>query len=75
MLWLLWVSLRWDDMVVKVFLGGGIIWIEIFEMEIIIIEIIKRRDVGFYGIWFEYCIRKIICFIGVLEILKEIFIF
>lgn len=41
--------------------------IETSETEITTTEIIKRRDVGPYGIRSEYCIRKIICPIGVPE--------
>lgn len=40
---------------------------ETTESEITTTEIIKRRDVGPYGIRSEYCIRKIICPIGVPE--------
>lgn len=40
---------------------------ETSETEITTTEIIKRRDVGPYGIRSEYCIRKIICPIGVPE--------
>lgn len=38
--------------------------IETTETDIITTEIIKRRDVGPYGIRSEYCIRKIICPLG-----------
>lgn len=38
---------------------------ETSETEITTTEIIKRRDVGPYGIRSEYCIRKIICPLGV----------
>ncbi|XP_043941023.1 nucleosome-remodeling factor subunit BPTF isoform X2 [Protopterus annectens] len=41
------------------------------ETEITTSEIIKRRDVGPYGIRSEYCIRKIICPIGIPETPKE----
>lgn len=37
------------------------------DTEITTTEIIKRRDVGPYGIRSEYCIRKIICPLGVPE--------
>lgn len=40
---------------------------ETSETEITTTEIIKRRDVGPYGIRSEYCIRKIICPLGVPE--------
>ncbi|KAG8539345.1 hypothetical protein GDO81_021038 [Engystomops pustulosus] len=71
MLRLLWASLRWDDMAAKPPPGGGITRTESSETEIITTEIIKRRDVGPYGIRSEYCIRKIICPIGVPEAPKE----
>uniref|UniRef100_A0A673YMB6 Bromodomain PHD finger transcription factor n=1 Tax=Salmo trutta TaxID=8032 RepID=A0A673YMB6_SALTR len=41
------------------------------ETAITTTEIIKRRDVGPHGIRSEYCIRKIICPIGVTEAPKE----
>ncbi|XP_075701789.1 nucleosome-remodeling factor subunit BPTF isoform X2 [Rhinoderma darwinii] len=71
MLRLLWASLRWDDMAAKHPPGGGITRTESSETEIITTEIIKRRDVGPHGIRSEYCIRKIICPIGVPEAPKE----
>ncbi|XP_063816886.1 nucleosome-remodeling factor subunit BPTF isoform X2 [Pseudophryne corroboree] len=71
MLRLLWASLRWDDMAAKPPPGGGITRTESSETEITTTEIIKRRDVGPYGIRSEYCIRKIICPIGVPEAPKE----
>ncbi|XP_026636281.1 nucleosome-remodeling factor subunit BPTF isoform X3 [Microtus ochrogaster] len=71
MLRLLWASLRWDDMAAKAPPGGGTTRTETSETEIITTEIIKRRDVGPYGIRSEYCIRKIICPIGVPEAPKE----
>uniref|UniRef100_A0A287D075 Bromodomain PHD finger transcription factor n=1 Tax=Ictidomys tridecemlineatus TaxID=43179 RepID=A0A287D075_ICTTR len=71
MLRLLWASLRWDDMAAKAPPGGGTTRTETSEMEITTTEIIKRRDVGPYGIRSEYCIRKIICPIGVPEAPKE----
>ncbi|KAG9470855.1 hypothetical protein GDO78_016589 [Eleutherodactylus coqui] len=71
MLRLLWASLRWDDMATKPPPGGGITRTESSETEITTTEIIKRRDVGPYGIRAEYCIRKIICPIGVPEAPKE----
>ncbi|XP_069807678.1 nucleosome-remodeling factor subunit BPTF isoform X3 [Dendropsophus ebraccatus] len=71
MLRLLWASIRWDDMAAKPPPGGGITRTESSETEIITTEIIKRRDVGPYGIRSEYCIRKIICPIGVPEAPKE----
>jgi len=37
---------------------------ETTDTDIITTEIIKRRDVGPYGIRSEYCIRKIICPLG-----------
>lgn len=37
---------------------------ETTETDITTTEIIKRRDVGPYGIRSEYCIRKIICPLG-----------
>lgn len=38
--------------------------IETTDTDITTTEIIKRRDVGPYGIRSEYCIRKIICPLG-----------
>ncbi|XP_067403438.1 nucleosome-remodeling factor subunit BPTF isoform X4 [Emydura macquarii macquarii] len=71
MLRLLWACLRWDDMAAKPPPGGGTTRTETSETEITTTEIIKRRDVGPYGIRSEYCIRKIICPIGVPETPKE----
>ncbi|KAJ8399676.1 hypothetical protein AAFF_G00407810 [Aldrovandia affinis] len=75
MLRLLWACLRWDDMAVKPSSTGGTTRTgertETSETEITTTEIIKRRDVGPYGIRSEYCIRKIICPIGVPETPKE----
>ncbi|XP_038227261.1 nucleosome-remodeling factor subunit BPTF isoform X6 [Dermochelys coriacea] len=71
MLRLLWACLRWDDMAAKPPPGGGTTRTETSETEITTTEIIKRRDVGPYGIRSEYCIRKIICPIGVPEAPKE----
>uniref|UniRef100_A0A2K6FEZ3 Bromo domain-containing protein n=1 Tax=Propithecus coquereli TaxID=379532 RepID=A0A2K6FEZ3_PROCO len=51
--------------------GAGTTRTETSESEITTTEIIKRRDVGPYGIRSEYCIRKIICPIGVPEAPKE----
>ncbi|XP_069511125.1 nucleosome-remodeling factor subunit BPTF isoform X2 [Ambystoma mexicanum] len=71
MLRLLWACLRWDDMAAKAPPGGGMTRTESSETEITTSEIIKRRDVGINGIRSEYCIRKIICPIGVPEAPKE----
>ncbi|OWK58285.1 Nucleosome-remodeling factor subunit BPTF [Lonchura striata] len=71
MLRLLWACLKWDDMATKAPPGGGTTRTETTETEITTTEIIKRRDVGPYGIRSEYCIRKIICPIGVPEAPKE----
>ncbi|XP_022061131.2 nucleosome-remodeling factor subunit BPTF isoform X4 [Acanthochromis polyacanthus] len=79
MLRLLWACLRWDDMAVKPSAAVGttrtalspLIATETSETEITTTEIIKRRDVGPYGIRSEYCIRKIICPLGVPETPKE----
>ncbi|XP_036426023.1 nucleosome-remodeling factor subunit BPTF-like isoform X2 [Colossoma macropomum] len=71
MLRLLWACLRWDDMAVKPSPNAGTTRTETSETEIITTEIIKRRDVGPYGIRSEYCIRKIICPIGVPEEPKD----
>lgn len=38
---------------------------ETTETDITTTEIIRRRDVGPYGIRSEYCIRKIICPLGI----------
>ncbi|KAF5897783.1 nucleosome-remodeling factor subunit BPTF isoform X2, partial [Clarias magur] len=67
MLRLLWACLRWDDMAVKPSSNAGTTRTETSETEITTTEIIKRRDVGRYGIRSEYCIRKIICPLGVPE--------
>ncbi|KFQ63866.1 Nucleosome-remodeling factor subunit BPTF, partial [Pelecanus crispus] len=69
MLRLLWACLKWDDMAGKNPPRGGTT--QTSETEITTTEIIKRRDVGPYGIRSEYCIRKIICPIGVPEAPKE----
>ncbi|KAK7939046.1 hypothetical protein WMY93_002372 [Mugilogobius chulae] len=61
MLRLLWACLRWDDMAVKPSAAVGTTRKETTDTDIITTEIIKRRDVGPYGICSEYCIRKIIC--------------
>ncbi|XP_055509744.1 nucleosome-remodeling factor subunit BPTF isoform X2 [Leucoraja erinacea] len=71
MLRLLWACLRWDDMAVKPPAGVSTARTETTESDITTTEIIKRRDVGPYGIRSEYCIRKIICPIGVPETPKE----
>ncbi|XP_029595369.1 nucleosome-remodeling factor subunit BPTF isoform X5 [Salmo trutta] len=79
MLRLLWACLRWDDMAVKPSTAVGttrtalspLIATETSETEITTTEIIKRRDVGPYGIRSEYCIRKIICPLGTPETPKE----
>ncbi|XP_053712587.1 nucleosome-remodeling factor subunit BPTF-like isoform X1 [Synchiropus splendidus] len=80
MLRLLWACLRWDDMAVKpsaaigttrTALSSPLIATETSETEITTTEIIKRRDVGPYGIRSEYCIRKIICPLGTPETPKE----
>uniref|UniRef100_A0A4W3KAJ7 Bromodomain PHD finger transcription factor n=1 Tax=Callorhinchus milii TaxID=7868 RepID=A0A4W3KAJ7_CALMI len=71
MLRLLWACLRWDDMGVKPPSGVSTTRTETTDIDITTTEIIKRRDVGPYGIRSEYCIRKIICPIGVPETPKE----
>uniref|UniRef100_A0AAR2JA20 Bromodomain PHD finger transcription factor n=1 Tax=Pygocentrus nattereri TaxID=42514 RepID=A0AAR2JA20_PYGNA len=71
MLRLLWACLRWDDMAVKPSPAVGTTRTETSETDITTTEIIKRRDVGPYGIRSEYCIRKIICPLGVPEAPKE----
>ncbi|KAB5553983.1 hypothetical protein PHYPO_G00044890 [Pangasianodon hypophthalmus] len=71
MLRLLWACLRWDDMSVKPSPAVGTTRTETSDTEITTTEIIKRRDVGPYGIRSEYCIRKIICPLGVPETPKE----
>uniref|UniRef100_A0A8C4T7C9 Bromodomain PHD finger transcription factor n=1 Tax=Erpetoichthys calabaricus TaxID=27687 RepID=A0A8C4T7C9_ERPCA len=58
-------------MAVKPSSAGGSTRTETSETEITTTEIIKRRDVGPYGIRSEYCIRKIICPIGVPDTPKE----
>ncbi|KAL6477040.1 hypothetical protein MHYP_G00155390 [Metynnis hypsauchen] len=71
MLRLLWACLRWDDMAVKPSPAVGTTRTETSETDITTTEIIKRRDVGPYGIRSEYCIRKIICPLGVPDTPKE----
>ncbi|XP_061684902.1 nucleosome-remodeling factor subunit BPTF-like isoform X2 [Syngnathoides biaculeatus] len=71
MLRLLWACLRWDDMAVKPSAAVGTTRTETSDTEITTTEIIKRRDVGPYGIRSEYCIRKIICPLGNPETPKE----
>uniref|UniRef100_A0A8B9JYE1 Bromodomain PHD finger transcription factor n=1 Tax=Astyanax mexicanus TaxID=7994 RepID=A0A8B9JYE1_ASTMX len=71
MLRLLWACLRWDDMAVKPSANAGTTRTETSETDITTTEIIKRRDVGPYGIRSEYCIRRIICPIGMPEEPKE----
>uniref|UniRef100_A0A672LVQ3 Bromodomain PHD finger transcription factor n=1 Tax=Sinocyclocheilus grahami TaxID=75366 RepID=A0A672LVQ3_SINGR len=71
MLRLLWACLRWDDMSVKPSPTVGTTRTETSDTDITTTEIIKRRDVGPYGIRSEYCIRKIICPLGVPETPKE----
>ncbi|XP_051987787.1 nucleosome-remodeling factor subunit BPTF-like isoform X10 [Xyrauchen texanus] len=71
MLRLLWACLRWDDMSVKPSPAVGTTRTETSDTDITTTEIIKRRDVGPYGIRSEYCIRKIICPLGVPDTPKE----
>ncbi|KAM9473311.1 nucleosome-remodeling factor subunit BPTF-like isoform 9-T9 [Salvelinus alpinus] len=71
MLRLLWACLRWDDMAVKPSPAVGTTRTESSETAITTTEIIKRRDVGPHGIRSEYCIRKIICPVGVTDAPKE----
>ncbi|XP_077589921.1 nucleosome-remodeling factor subunit BPTF [Stigmatopora nigra] len=71
MLRLLWACLRWDDMAVKPSIGVSLTRKETTETDITTTEIIKRRDVGPYGIYSEYCIRKIICPLGNKDSNKE----
>ncbi|XP_037544827.1 nucleosome-remodeling factor subunit BPTF [Nematolebias whitei] len=71
MLRLLWACLRWDDMAVKPSTAVGMTRKETTDTDIITTEIMKRRDVGPYGIRSEYCIRKIICPLGNRDTPKE----
>uniref|UniRef100_A0A665UV50 Nucleosome-remodeling factor subunit BPTF-like n=1 Tax=Echeneis naucrates TaxID=173247 RepID=A0A665UV50_ECHNA len=71
MLRLLWACLRWDDMAVKPSPAVGTTRKETTDTDITTTEIIKRRDVGPYGIRSEYCIRKIICPLGNRDTPKE----
>ncbi|CAM9220445.1 unnamed protein product [Lampetra planeri] len=71
MLRLLWACLRWDDMAVKPSAAVGTTRKETTDTDITTTEIIKRRDVGPYGIRSEYCIRKIICPLGNRDTPKE----
>uniref|UniRef100_A0A674N1F9 Bromodomain PHD finger transcription factor n=1 Tax=Takifugu rubripes TaxID=31033 RepID=A0A674N1F9_TAKRU len=61
MLRLLWACLRWDDMAVKPSALVAMTRKETTDTDVITTEIIKRREVGPYGIRSEYCIRKITC--------------
>ncbi|XP_028310256.1 nucleosome-remodeling factor subunit BPTF isoform X2 [Gouania willdenowi] len=71
MLRLLWACLRWDDMAIKPSSTVGTTRKETTDTDIITTEIIKRKDVGPYGIRSEYCIRKIICPLGNRDTPKE----
>uniref|UniRef100_G3NV03 Bromodomain PHD finger transcription factor n=1 Tax=Gasterosteus aculeatus aculeatus TaxID=481459 RepID=G3NV03_GASAC len=71
MLRLLWACLRWDDMAVKPSAAVGTTRKETTDTDVTTTEIIKRRDVGPYGIRSEYCIRKIICPLGNRDTPKE----
>ncbi|XP_028828585.1 nucleosome-remodeling factor subunit BPTF-like isoform X2 [Denticeps clupeoides] len=71
MLRLLWACLRWDAMAVKPSSIAGTARTETSDTDIITTEIIKRREVGLYGIRSQYCIRKIISPIGVPDTSKE----
>lgn len=48
----------------QIVLTGLIFTTETTDTDITTTEIIKRRDMGPYGIRSEYCIRKIICPLG-----------
>lgn len=59
---LLWASIRWDDMAVKP-PAGGTNTIST-ESEITTTELLKRRDIGVYGLRSEFLVRKIVVPIG-----------
>jgi nucleosome-remodeling factor subunit BPTF len=59
---ILWACLRWDDMNIKP-PAGGTNTIST-EIEITTTELLKRRDVGPYGLRSEFLVRKIIVPIG-----------
>ena len=60
-----WACLRWDDMANKP-PAGGTNTIST-ETEITTTELLKRRDIGPYGLRSEYLVRKIIVPLGVPE--------
>lgn len=59
---ILWVCLRWDDMAVKAPAGGTNTVST--ETEITTTELLKRRDIGPYGLRSEFLVRKIVVPIG-----------
>ncbi|XP_029635778.1 nucleosome-remodeling factor subunit BPTF isoform X3 [Octopus sinensis] len=59
---ILWVCLRWDDMSVKTPAGGTNTVST--ETEITTTELLKRRDIGPYGLRSEFLVRKIVVPIG-----------
>ncbi|XP_064622398.1 nucleosome-remodeling factor subunit BPTF-like isoform X2 [Lineus longissimus] len=66
---ILWACLRWDDMNVKP-PAGGTNTIST-ESEITTTELLKRRDVGPFGLRAEFLVRKIIVPIGLPQPPKE----
>lgn len=60
-----WACVRWDDMATKPPAGGTNTVST--ETEITTTELLKRRDIGPYGLRSEYLVRKIIVPLGVPE--------
>ena len=58
----LWACLRWDDLNIKPPQGGTNTVST--ETEITTTELLKRRDIGAYGLRSEYLVRKIVVPIG-----------
>lgn len=62
---ILWSCIRWDDMLEKPPQGGTNTTST--ETEITTMELLKRRDIGSYGLRSEFLVRKIIVPIGVTQ--------
>ena len=58
----LWASLRWDDLASKPPTGGTNTMTT--ETDITTTELLKRRDIGAFGLKSEYLVRKIVVPIG-----------
>ncbi|XP_050394423.2 nucleosome-remodeling factor subunit BPTF [Patella vulgata] len=66
---ILWACIRWDDMSIKPPAGGTNTVST--ETEITTTELLKRRDVGLFGLRSEFQVRKIVVPIGVTSQPKE----